>query len=102
MALLQQAPALTAEEASAVARELYGIDAHASPLPSERDQNFRIAQYVLKIANAGDNRALLEAQTAAAAHLAAHGVASFRVIPTKSREEIAALPDRFGGRYLVR
>jgi Ser/Thr protein kinase RdoA (MazF antagonist) len=110
MALLQQAPALTAAEASDVARELYGIDAAATPLPSERDQNFRVdvkgrdklGPYVLKIANASDDRALLEAQIAAAAHLHAHGVTSFNVMAAKSGEQVAALPARFGGRHLVR
>src|ERR1035437_6776180 len=102
MALLQQAPRLTAAAASEIARELYSLDASASPLPSERDQNFSIGQFVLKIANAGDDRALLEAQAAAAAHLVAHGVASFRVVPTAGGELIAVLPPRWGGRHLVR
>lgn len=109
MALLQQAPRLTAAAASEVARELYGLDASASPLPSERDQNFLLeprgadlVRFVLKIANAGDDRALLEAQGAAAAHLAAHGVTSFRVVASTGGEPIAVLPPRFGGRHLVR
>ena len=102
MALLQQAPRLTTAAASEIARELYSLDASALPLPSERDQNFSIGQFVLKIANAGDDRALLEAQAAAAAHLAAHGVASFRVVPTAGGELIAVLPPRWGGRHLVR
>ncbi len=102
MALLQQAPRLTAAAASEIARELYAIDATAVPLSSERDQNFLIGQFVLKIANAGDDRALLEAQAAAAAHLAAHGVASFRVVPTTGGDLIAMLPPRWGGRHLVR
>ena len=123
MALLQQAPRLTAAAASEIARELYGLDASASPLPSERDQNFLLEasgpspsltlrtgklgpyeslRYVLKIANAGDDHALLEAQAAAAAHLAAHAVASFHVVPTTGGEPIAMLPPRWGGRHLVR
>jgi Ser/Thr protein kinase RdoA (MazF antagonist) len=65
---------------------LYGLDAAASPLPSERDQNFLLVskgdlgtgglgdsgpfRYVLKIANAAEDRAMLEAQNAAMAHVA--------------------------------
>ena len=109
MALLQHAPRLSASAASEIARELYGVDAIALPLPSERDQNFLLRPselarpiYVLKIANAADDRALLEAQAAAAAHLAAHGVPSIRIVPTKSGELIADLPPRYGGGHFVR
>jgi len=111
MALLQQTPRLSASEASEIARELYAIDATALPLPSERDQNFLLMQVgaelarpwlVLKIANGADDRALLEAQAAAAEHLAAQGVASIRIVPTISGAVIAELPPRWRGGHLVR
>ncbi len=36
------APTFSIEEAQRLAAELFGIEAEASPLPSERDQNFRL------------------------------------------------------------
>ncbi len=72
---LKSPPALTAEQAAAIARNIYGIEATASPLTSERDQNFiletsRAERFVLKIANAAEERALLDAQNAAMTHVA--------------------------------
>jgi 4-aminobutyrate aminotransferase-like enzyme/Ser/Thr protein kinase RdoA (MazF antagonist) len=49
---------------------LFGVDGAATPLPSERDQNFRIGEgHILKIANAAESRAFLEAQHSALDHL---------------------------------
>ena len=91
----QHAPALTAAEAAELGRRLFGIDADASPLPSERDQNFVLRtesgdRFVLKIANRTDDRALLEAQNAALAHVARGSTLCPRVIPTTDGWEIAA------------
>src|SRR5947209_3267884 len=87
MALLQQAPRLTVEAASDIARELYGLAASGSLLPSERDQNFLIAagadRFVLKIANATEDRAMLEAQNAAMAHLADRITLVARIVPAR-------------------
>src|SRR5436309_15246388 len=106
MALLQQAPRLTLEAAADVARELYGLVASASPLPSERDQNFLIAaaaeRFVLKVANATEDREMLEAQNAAIAHLADRTTLCPRLLRTPSAEAIAALPSRRPRRLLVR
>ena len=124
MVLLQQTPRLTAAEASEIALDLYGLDAVASPLPSERDQNFLLEtaltsrgqsrgeddaggaavgefreRFVLKIANATEDRAVLEAQNAAMAHLAQHTAICPRVVPTRAGETIAASSD---GRHLLR
>src|SRR5260221_14446533 len=75
MDVLQFTPALTSAEASELARRLYGLVAEAPPLPSERDQNFLLQpaggdRSVLKIANATEDRALLEAQNEALARVA--------------------------------
>jgi 4-aminobutyrate aminotransferase-like enzyme/Ser/Thr protein kinase RdoA (MazF antagonist) len=72
---LLSTPSLTVEAAASLARRLYGLEAGATPLPSERDQNFRLETpagdaFVLKIANAADGRELLRAQNAALAHVA--------------------------------
>jgi len=69
------APRFTAAEAMQMAVELYGMRAEAEPLPSERDQNFLLRtesgdRFVLKIANAGERREVLEYQNAAIQRLA--------------------------------
>ena len=75
MSLLQHAPALTPTDAVRLARDVYGLDVSAAPLPSERDQNFRLTtsageQFVLKIANGRESLDLLQAQNAAIERLA--------------------------------
>src|SRR5262245_14734679 len=49
-----------------VAHSFFGVQGSATPLPSERDQNFRLSsadgEFVLKIAQVGEERALLECQ----------------------------------------
>ena len=86
MDAILHAPSLTPAEAVDVARRLYGIDAGATPMTSERDQNFRLQtpagdRFVLKIANSTDERALLEAQNAAMAHVARRSSLSPRPVP---------------------
>src|SRR6516225_7378844 len=61
------APRFGCEDASRIAEELFGVRGAASPLPSERDQNFLIRaepgdRFVLKIANSGERREVLEFQ----------------------------------------
>jgi 4-aminobutyrate aminotransferase-like enzyme/Ser/Thr protein kinase RdoA (MazF antagonist)/murein DD-endopeptidase MepM/ murein hydrolase activator NlpD len=69
VSLLAHAPRLTVHDAEHLARSLFGLDAGATMLPSERDQNFRLsaadgAGYVLKVANASERREILEAENA--------------------------------------
>lgn len=69
-----QAPRFTSDQAACLARELFGLDGALSPLPSERDQNFLISgldgpSAVLKIANAGEERRVLELQHQALDHV---------------------------------
>ena len=92
--LLKQAPSITAAAAAAIALEQYGIAASASPLPSERDQNFLLKtaageRFVLKMSNAADGRALLEAQNAAMAHVTGRKGLCPRVVETIGGERIA-------------
>ena len=106
MDVLRHAPALTVEEAAALARRLFGVEATASPLPSERDQNFLLLtsaedRFVLKIANSTDDRALLDAQNAALAHVARSTTLCPRVIPTLDGDHIGELTTDWG-RHLVR
>jgi len=70
------APAFSLVQGEQLARDIFGIEASASPLVSERDQNFRLRaddgrQYVLKISNPAESRAVLAFQQGALAHAAA-------------------------------
>jgi 4-aminobutyrate aminotransferase-like enzyme/Ser/Thr protein kinase RdoA (MazF antagonist) len=72
------APRFTAIDAVKLARELYRLDAAAEPLPSERDQNFLLRTmagdcFVLKIANAREDRGILYLQNRTLDFLAAAG-----------------------------
>jgi len=76
MTLLANAPRLSPAAAEGLARDLFGLTARAVELTSERDQNFRLqspagTSFVLKIANALEDRRMLEAENAAMWHLAA-------------------------------
>jgi len=67
MRLLETVPSFDAESAAAIAAEHFGLRAGARQLPSERDQNFLLTKndgekFVLKIANALEDPALLDAQ----------------------------------------
>jgi 4-aminobutyrate aminotransferase-like enzyme/Ser/Thr protein kinase RdoA (MazF antagonist) len=93
--LLKQPPSVTPAAAAAIALEQYGIAASASPLPSERDQNFLLKtpageRFVLKMSNAADDRALLEAQNAAMAHVSGRKCLCPRVIETVGGERIVS------------
>jgi 4-aminobutyrate aminotransferase-like enzyme/Ser/Thr protein kinase RdoA (MazF antagonist) len=106
MDVLRHAPAVTPAEAAALAVRVFGVDADASPLPSERDQNFLLRtaagdQFVLKLANRTDDRALLEAQNAALAHVARSTTLCPRVIPSVDGDDIVSI-ETGAGEHLVR
>ncbi|HEX9367393.1 MAG TPA: phosphotransferase, partial [Vicinamibacterales bacterium] len=107
MDVLQFTPALTSAEASELARRLYGLVAEASPLPSERDQNFLLQtaggdRSVLKIANATEDRALLEAQNEALARVARRTDRCPRVVAARDGSGISAIVAASGARHYVR
>jgi len=65
-------PALTVRDAERVARSVFGVEARAAPLVSERDQNFRLtdaggAAWVLKVSNAAEQADVVEMEIAAVA-----------------------------------
>lgn len=73
-----------------IARDDFGFAGRAHRLPSERDQNFAVesedgTRIVLKIANATESRAMLEAQQAALDHLVGTGIVP-RLIRTRVEE----------------
>ena len=84
MALLEHSPRFATEDAVRLASERFQLAVEAAPLPSERDQNFRLTtpdgqRFVLKIANSLEERSLLEAENAAMEHLHA-GKARYRIV----------------------
>src|SRR6185369_7545509 len=86
--ILQNTPAFMDKQASAVAEEQFGLVSAAEELPSERDQNFLLTAhsgetFILKIANAAEQRLLLEAQNAAMNHLTSRLSFCPRVILSK-------------------
>jgi len=73
--LLKHVPDFDVASAEAIAEELFGVRARTQSLPSERDQNFLLTdsageKFVLKIANALESRAFLEAENAVLNHVA--------------------------------
>jgi hydroxylysine kinase len=72
---LRAASAIPEARAQELAAEHYGLPVAAHRLDSERDQNFRLQtldgrEYVLKIANPAEDRAVTNLQTQALVHLA--------------------------------
>ena len=75
--------------AQAIAEKCFGIQASAEELPSERDRNFLLTaregeKFVLKIANANEQREVIEAQNAMLEHLAERVEFCPRVVPAVS------------------
>jgi 4-aminobutyrate aminotransferase-like enzyme/Ser/Thr protein kinase RdoA (MazF antagonist)/murein DD-endopeptidase MepM/ murein hydrolase activator NlpD len=101
MTLLADAPRLSPASAERLAHDLYGLTVRAVELPSERDQNFRLqsadggACFVLKIANASEDRRMLDAENATMRHLAATRLVP-TPLPTRTGDDIA----RFEAHYV--
>jgi 4-aminobutyrate aminotransferase-like enzyme/Ser/Thr protein kinase RdoA (MazF antagonist) len=106
---VEKAPHFAVEDAVRLAREHYGLEVAAEPLPSERDQNFRLeeaggAQFVLKIANPEEALEVLDLQNKAMEFLAAAntGLDWPRVIPTTSGNAIVPVAAEDGTAHFVR
>jgi len=107
MPLLEHTPAFDVESAAAVADRYLGIRASASPLPSERDQNFLLTngageKFVLKIANALETPAFLEAQNAVLRHLARRVSFCQRLVPAMSGDGIVTVQGSNGSTHFAR
>jgi len=99
-------PALDIPTAVRLVREIYGLDASATSLPSERDQNFLLTtadddRYVLKISNVAERRLMLEAQNAAMTHVARRVSFCPRVLPTRAGGLIGRTDEAEGGQRLA-
>src|SRR5262245_38420105 len=99
MATFERAPpALAAADLQTMARERFGLTGEVTPLVSERDQNGRLktaeGDFVLKVANLGEDRAALEFQQAVLAHLeeVAPNLGVPRIRQAKTGESIVTWP----------
>ncbi len=104
--MLDQTPQFSLAAAERLAREQFGAGGRATALTSERDQNFLIERpdgnrIVLKIANAAEDRALLEAQQAALSHVAARVGITPRVERALSGETLVHAIDDAGRSHLA-
>ncbi len=108
MELLKHAPRFSAEEAAALAREHYALDAvSVSTLPSERDQNFLLEadggeRFVLKVSNALEDPAFLDAQHGVLQRLAQEVTFCPRVFPSRSGAPLVTVTGRGKTRHLAR
>src|SRR5215218_10463827 len=107
MHLLEYTPCFDIESAIAIADEHFGVRASARPLPSERDQNFLLThssgeKFVLKIANALEERAFLEAQNSVLKHLATRVSFCQRLVQSSAGEEISIVHAANGATHFVR
>jgi 4-aminobutyrate aminotransferase-like enzyme/Ser/Thr protein kinase RdoA (MazF antagonist) len=68
-------PQFDPAEAAMIAAEIFGVRGTASPLPSERDQNFRLVGpdggWVLKLSNGGEREGVIEMEIGVVRHIAA-------------------------------
>jgi 4-aminobutyrate aminotransferase-like enzyme/Ser/Thr protein kinase RdoA (MazF antagonist) len=92
--LLDQSPRFTLSDAERLARDHFGVAGRATALASERDQNFLIEPVVgpgvvLKIANAAEDPAMLDAQRAVIEHLAKLTPLTPRIISSHDADEPA-------------
>jgi Ser/Thr protein kinase RdoA (MazF antagonist) len=101
-------PRLSPAEAASLLQAEFGLAGELTPLPSERDQNFRVQaaadRFVLKIAKSDEPREVLELQNAAIAHLRG-GIEELDwplLRMTVRGTEIAQTPDALGRVHFAR
>lgn len=100
-------PVIDERGATALLASHWGFGARLRPLPSERDRNFAVApdgddRFVLKIANAADDVALLEFQHEAMARLDAAGVPCQLPVPALDGRAIVSVALADGRTHHVR
>ena len=102
-------PRFSCGEALEAALERYGLDGSAESLPSERDQNFLIAdprrgKFVLKIANREDSAQLLDFQHEAMRRVAVArcGIRVPQVVSLLAGADVELLRSRAGAEHRLR
>jgi 4-aminobutyrate aminotransferase-like enzyme len=103
------APAFSADQAEAMARAFFGVGGWAESLVSERDQNFRLTDadgraWVLKIANAAEDPAVVDMEVEAVRHVAHIDPGLPVAVPrlAESGSAVVAATDPGGASHLVR
>ena len=102
-------PQFTVEEARGICRDQYGLIVSATPLVSERDQNFRLSDdsgqcHILKIANAVEDPLATDFQIRALQHVSASdtaGISVPEVIPALDGESQVRL-EKSGSAHVAR
>ncbi len=98
---------ITESEAAQLARDLYGLEARATPLPGEYDHNFRLTAsggiFVLKVMHPAREQSFIELQCRALQHLAdrAPQLTLPRVVPTRNGDFFVAHRAADGSTRLV-
>lgn len=102
-------PTFTPGRVAAIVKELYGLTGALSPLDSERDQNFRLkasdgSEWVVKIANAGEDLPALEFQAELLRHVASidADLPLPLLRPTLNGDMLGTCVGVDGGRHYVR
>jgi len=102
MTSVEKAPRLSIDDAVRLARDLYGLEAQAAALPSERDQNFHLrgadgAQFVLKIANEEEAPETLDLQNQLMQFLGGRvtGLEFPRVVAARSGQAVERIEKHF-------
>jgi len=103
--MLSHAPRFDAAAAARLARDLYGLSGSVRALTSERDQNFLLEtdggeRLVLKIANALEDPAMLDAQQRAMTHVGATLALAPRVLSTRAGSTLSTVAEN-GRQHLV-
>ena len=106
MSLLNHSPKFDGSDVVRFAHTLFGLQVKVDTLPSERDQNFRITtddgtKYVLKIANAMEDKAMLDAQQQAMIHLTQHNAPCPQIIPNLNGERFSTVESDDGTSHLL-
>ncbi len=99
-------PTLSAADATRFARDHLGVEASASALPSERDQNLLLhvhgaPRFVLKVANANEARAFLDAEQRAMQYVAERCPLVPRVVPMADGTTLATISGSDGREHLA-
>jgi 4-aminobutyrate aminotransferase-like enzyme/Ser/Thr protein kinase RdoA (MazF antagonist) len=100
-------PKFSEQAAAAMAKNLFAVEAAARALPSERDQNFLLTaangeRCILKIANASEERSMLETQNQVMRHLEKRLPFCPKVIAAPNGEFISEIISPAGDRHFVR
>ena len=107
MSVLASTPVFSETAAAEFAAEFFGISGSVTPLPGERDQNFLVTAtsgkaYVLKIANAAEDRSILDAQHQAMDFLGQHVSFCPKTMPAQNGACLVQVRSEKTGTHLVR